>query len=329
MRRPTLVSSLALLLLPGAAASRSVSWWFSIGENTTTDAANLAYLASLPAEAVTRVMPDMGCIKGDGDEVYNNLPSTGSFCTNDTAQGVGIYYGDAYAWWHVEEAVQTWYPALRKAVGPATKICPWILDTSNATLFHEKVLKNATAFIADAVDIAKHYGFDGWHIDYEDERPVDTYPDKSDDLRTFLKQFSDALHEEDLELVIDVAGWSKLLSNYSSIAASGVDQLQNMAFYARPGDYKTELQNFYAQVKASNPKGWSKQAGIGIGVYYDGHNGYSEEWTEDNAKEFFAEIVRQGGEAVDIFRLCKNTVDDWPRADWWGKLISDFATSAL
>ena len=70
-------------------------------------------------------------------------------------------------------------------------------------------------------------------------------------------------------------------------------------------------------------------AGVGIGVYYDGHNGYSEEWTEANAKEFLAEIVKQGGEAIDIFRLCKDTVDDWPRADWWKTLIADFATGKL
>ena len=55
-----------LLLLPlvTAGASRSVSWWFECSENVTTDAANFKYLASLPAEAVTRVMPDMDMVKG-------------------------------------------------------------------------------------------------------------------------------------------------------------------------------------------------------------------------------------------------------------------------
>ena len=212
---------------------------------------------------------------------------------------------------------------------PDAKICPWILDTSNATLFHEKVLPNATAFIADAVAIAKHYGFDGWHIDYEDERPSDSYPHKHDDLRNFLKQFADALHAEGLELVFDVASWSSLLSNFSNIAASGIDQLQDMSFYARPGSFAEDLESYYSKVKSANPKTWSTQAGVGIGVYYDGHNGYSEEWTEDNARAFLTELVKQGGEAIDIFRLCKNTVDDWPRADWWKTLISDFATGKL
>ena len=311
---------LAAVLLASANAQRSVSWWFSIAENATTDAANIAYLKSLPKEAVTRVMPDMGSIKGDPEEIFDGKPWPATY--------VGIYYGDAYAWWAAEDRVKTWYPALRAAL-PETKICPWILDTSNATLFHEKVLKNATAFIADAVAIAKHYGFDGWHIDYEDERPADSYPHKHDDLRDFLKQFSDALHAEGLELVIDVASWSSLLGNFSNVAASGVDQLQDMSFYARPGSYKEDLASYYAQVRSANPTSWATQAGVGVGVYYDGHNGYPQEWTEDSAKEFFAEVVKQGGEAVDIFRLCKNTVDDWPRADWWATLISDFATGKL
>ena len=312
-----------LLYLPLVAGSRSVSWWFSIAENTTTDAANMAYLASLPKEAVTRVMPDMGAIKGDGEEIYDGKP-----WTPKPGKGTGIMYGDAWVWWLYEKEVATWYPALRKAV-PDAKICPWILDTSNATMFHEKVLKNATAFISDAVAIAKHYGFDGWHIDYEDERPSDSYPDKHDDLRKFLKQFADALHAEGKELVFDVAGWSSLLSNYTNIAASGIDQLQDMSFYARPGSYKEDLASFYSQVKASNPTSWATQAGVGIGVYYDGHNGYSEEWTENNTRAFLSEVIKQGGEAIDIFRLCRNTVDDWPRADWWATLIAAFATGTL
>ena len=50
------------------------------------------------------------------------------------------------------------------------------------------------------------------------------------------------------------------------------------------------------------------------------------QFTEDSAKAFLGEVVKQGGQAIDIFRLCKNTVDDWPRAPWWTSLISAFAT---
>ena len=216
------------------------------------------------------------------------------------------------------------YPALKAAV-PHAKISPWILDTTNATLFHEKVLPNATAFIADAVNIAKHYGFDGWHIDYEDEHPSDTYPSRDDDLRGFLKQFGDALHAEGLELVFDVASWSGLLSNFENIAASGIDQLQDMSFYGRPSDYVEGLASYYEAVKKGNPESWADAAGVGIGIYYDGRNGYNQAWTEDNTREFFAEIVKQGGNSIDIFRLCLDDKNGWPHDDWWTTLISDFA----
>ena len=38
------------------------------------------------------------------------------------------------------------------------------------------VMENSTAFIKDAVAIAKEYSFDGWFIDYEDEYPPDSDP---------------------------------------------------------------------------------------------------------------------------------------------------------
>tara|TARA_B110001452_G_scaffold2264_1_gene1953 strand:- start:441 stop:761 length:321 start_codon:yes stop_codon:yes gene_type:complete len=106
--------------------------------------------------------------------------------------------------------VHAWLDPMKKAL-PHTKIVPSALDTTNATMMHSKVYPNATNFIADAVAIAEHYGFDGWHIDYEDEHPSDTSATRSEDLQHFLKQFSTALHSKGKELVIDVAGWSGLL----------------------------------------------------------------------------------------------------------------------
>tara|TARA_B110001452_G_scaffold2264_1_gene1952 strand:- start:23 stop:196 length:174 start_codon:yes stop_codon:yes gene_type:complete len=35
--------------------------------------------------------------------------------------------------------------------------------------------------------------------------------------------------------------------------------------------------------------------------------------------------VRQGGEAIDIFRLNMDGVNDWPKEDWWWPLIQQFA----
>ena len=35
--------------------------------------------------------------------------------------------------------------------------------------------------------------------------------------------------------------------------------------------------------------------------------------------------MRQGGEAIDIFRLNMDGVNDWPKEDWWWPLIQQFA----
>lgn len=38
-------------------------------------------------------------------------------------------------------------------------------------------------------------------------------------------------------------------------------------------------------------------------------------------KNFLPRFYKQGGQAIDIFRLCKNTVDDWPRAGWYSGIV--------
>jgi len=96
------VSLIALLLPAFTESARSVSWWFEVAENFTTDSANFQYLASLPKEAVTRVMPDMPCAKGDPDEVHNMVP------VNVTEPYYGIYYGDAWIWWELSKEVSDW-----------------------------------------------------------------------------------------------------------------------------------------------------------------------------------------------------------------------------
>lgn len=139
------------------------------------------------------------------------------------------------------------------------------------------------------------------------------------------------MHAVGKELVIDVAGWSHLLSNYSAIASAGVDQLQDMSFYARPGSYKEELAHYFAEVKqgaSGTGLDWSTQAGVGIGVYYNG-NGYPKEWNETTARAFTQEVAAQGGNALDIFRLNRQGPGgkyNWPTEPWWVDVIHDFAT---
>ena len=53
--------------------------------------------------------------------------------------------------------------------------------------------------------IAEHYGFQGWFIDYEDEYPPDSDPEKSQKLAAFLTALGDALHARNMSLTICVA----------------------------------------------------------------------------------------------------------------------------
>eukprot|EP00747_Dinoflagellata_sp_TGD_P166913 gnl/TRDRNA2_/TRDRNA2_190465_c0_seq1.p1 gnl/TRDRNA2_/TRDRNA2_190465_c0~~gnl/TRDRNA2_/TRDRNA2_190465_c0_seq1.p1 ORF type:complete len:310 (+),score=70.46 gnl/TRDRNA2_/TRDRNA2_190465_c0_seq1:133-1062(+) len=288
------VCFLAVIVADGA-TSRSVSWWTGMSGNKTIDAAKIAALVAHPS-AVTRVMLSFHDMQGD-----------------------------TWKWYKYEQQVREWHEPL-KEVG--IKVLPTVIDTTNATWMHEKIYRNQTAFIAEAVAVAEHFGFQGWHIDYEDENPRDNYPHDHEDLKKFLTEFADALHAKQMELVFDVASWSYLLMDYTSIASSSVDELMNMDFYNRPASYKSDLKKYYAEVRAADPKNWGRRAGVGIGIYYDGHNGHGKAWTEENARSFVAEVVAQGGQSLDIFRLCQGENSEWwpgPDSEWWWTILAEFA----
>jgi hypothetical protein len=292
---------------------RSVSWWFEIGapQSPEVDARNIDALLAHP-DAVSRVMPDFDLVKGDKEAP--GYPAT----------GCGTMFGDIWPYWHFETEIRAWIEPMRALQKRGVKVLPWAIDMTNSTLFHDKVLRNSTAFIADAVAIAEHYGFDGWHIDYEDEHPSDNFPHRSADLQQFLTEFAEALHARGMELVFDVASWSGLLSDFTSEAASAVDQLQNMSFYGSPS--ASALADYYAKVRAGDPERWAEKAGVGIGIYYDGTHGYKQEWTPAIARKFIGEVVRQGGRALDIFRLNQDPNEMWPSkaTGFWWDMLSQF-----
>jgi len=51
-----------------------------------------------------------------------------------------------------------------------------------------------------------------------------------------------------------------------------VDELQLMSTYENPANSKELIHSYYSQIQAGN--GGLEKAGVGIGVYYDGRNGY-------------------------------------------------------
>lgn len=223
--------------------------------------------------------------------------------------------GNLTEWWEDEDFIATWNEPLKTL---DTKVLPYLLDIDNSTQMHA-VMSNSTSFIEDAVNIAKKYEFNGWFIDYEDEYPPDTSPSASDDLADFLGDLTNALHKEGMELTICVASWSELLSDYGAIAESGVDELQQMSTYAmsNPDEYEPFIKGYMSGV--GNPD----QAGVGIGVYYDGVE-YEREWDYDSAVRFVRFFMENGGTRLDVFRLLKDGFNDWPKEDWWWEVFEEF-----
>mmetsp|Transcript_15382 Transcript_15382/g.34387 ORF Transcript_15382/g.34387 Transcript_15382/m.34387 type:complete len:311 (-) Transcript_15382:255-1187(-) len=282
-----------LFCVAGTASSsqRSISWWFDVAEDATVDAANAATIKS-HRSVFTRVMPYNAKVRLDGN---------------------------VSLWWGHDDDVAAWNGPLQALGVP---VLPYLIDIDNSTQMHA-VYDNTSAVVADAVAIAQHYGFQGWFIDYEDEYPPDTDPQKSAKLAAFLSSLGNALHAVGKQLTICVASWSALLADYTTIAASsGVDELQLMSTYSRPGNYKSVIDEFFSKVRAET--GSLSKAGVGIGVYYDGRNGYEKAWDEDSARAFVLYVIAQGGGALNMFRLLKDEVHDWPHDSFWWTVLEEF-----
>jgi|TARA_B110000091_G_scaffold88986_1_gene97616 hypothetical protein len=124
-----------------------------------------------------------------------------------------------------------------------------------------------------------------------------------------------------------VASWSSLLSDYKTLAASpGVDELQLMSTYANPSNSKAMVESYFEKIKAG--AGNLEKAGVGIGIYYDGRNGYAKDWTNSSAREFVENVVSLGGGGLDIFRLMKGK-DDWPHDEFWWGIFEDFISGQI
>ena len=289
-----------ILVIYGAPAntasplSRSVSWWYDVSEDPSTDRNNIDTIRN-HTDVFTRVMPYNAKLKLDGN---------------------------VSEWWGHDEDIDAWNKPLQ---GMNIPVLPYLIDIDNATQMH-LVYKNASAFIADAVAIAVHYNFQGWFIDYEDEYPPDTSANKTQALSAFLTQLGNALHAKNMKLCICVASWSRLLSDYKTLASSrGVDELQLMSTYANPSHSMEIVRSYFDKIQSG--AGDLNKAGVGMGIYYDGRNGYTREWTATSARTFIKDVVvGQGGHALDIFRLLKDgpSNHDWPHEEFWWDVLSDF-----
>lgn len=191
------------------------------------------------------------------------------------------------------------------------------------------VYDNSTAFIADAVRVAEHYKFQGWFIDYEDEYPPDTSPNKVAKLQRFLNDLGAALHAKGMQLTICVASWSGLISNYTALASTAADELQLMSTYAEsaPEAFGPTIDRYFAAVRQGD-QGSLRKAGVGVGIYYDGH-GYKKEWNATSARAIVEYAAKKGGRGIDVFRLADEGSEVWPREEFWWDVLHDFVTGKI
>jgi hypothetical protein len=130
-----------------------------------------------------------------------------------------------------------------------------------------------------------------------------------------------------------------------------------MSTYTNPSNYKSIIDSYFTQVRQGSPSSDLSKAGVGVGIYYDGRNGYEKHWTAESARSFVKVIImiiivivvkamrtdplhtsaasppqyvaEQGGMGIDVFRLLKDRKDDWPHDDYWYTILAEFANGTL
>jgi len=286
--KPLLISA-SFVMACVANTDRQISWWYNLG----SDELNGNNLKTITAHknVFSRVMPFFGYA---GLELDGNLTH----------------------WWEIgDEAVKKWNAPLQELQIP---VLPYIIDIDNSTQMHI-IMANSTAWIEDAVAIAKHNNFQGWFIDYEDEYPPDNTENNTENLAKFLNEFGDALHAEKMELTICVAAWSNLLADYATLSSSSVDEIQNMQTYDMNTTeaYQPFIDDYLVKTNDTT------KAGLGLGVYYDGNN-YPRAWNETTARGIVDYFAKAGGLKLDVFRLNMDGTNDWPSDNFWWSVFEDF-----
>jgi hypothetical protein len=118
------------------------------------------------------------------------------------------------------------------------------------------------------------------------------------------------LSSRNIRLTVDVADWSPVLSQFATLAPS-VDRLQDMETYN--GDSEAQWLKYYAPLQAVSPR---NKAGVGLGCWNDGKNGWWE--TPGGAAAKIAHAIKDGMPELALFRLDTNPA--WPEQYWWNAL---------
>ena len=194
------------------------------------------------------------------------------------------------------------------------------------------------AFMADPrsipllVSLAKKYSLDGWNLDLEPQKVPGTTADALI-YAAFCTKLRKALNDVGVRLTIDVAQWSAMLSQYTTLATS-VDRMLNMETYnanSMNGWLNGDAYGGYYEAyrNATGKSGNMDALGVGLGSWPTATCGGSAHcWstTAASVAPRIARMVADGVPEIALFRLYGDQSDAtppserWPQDFWWNHL---------
>jgi hypothetical protein len=166
-----------------------------------------------------------------------------------------------------------------------------------------QLFANPDPFIDEAVKQAKKYGFTGYNLDFE---PTSTAtPDDCHHYVKFLTTFSNAMHEYNIKVTVDIADWNGLWCDWALFGNSSVDKVMTMSTYTKNfNTFSTKLDKAVTLIPL-NVLGVGLECDVGL--------------TSDDMSKRFDLINAAGVQEIDIWKS--------PVPDFWWPLIQQFVAN--
>ena len=180
-----------------------------------------------------------------------------------------------------------------------------VLNSGNCSIDAYRTLwtQNANVSIATLVSMAVSTNASGWNIDLEpqaDNCQGGGTGEASDAalFASWLTSLRSALHAVGVRLTVDVASWSPVLSQFTTLAPS-VDRLMDMDTY-NADSLEGWLSTYGLMGNSAVPR---SVAGIGLGCWVDASTNGTWSVTPEAAAQRIAQSVSDGVPELAMFRL--------------------------
>jgi hypothetical protein len=180
-----------------------------------------------------------------------------------------------------------------------------VLNSGNCSIDAYRTLwtQNINTSIAALVSMAVNTNASGWNIDLEPQADncQGTGTGEASDAVLFagwLASLRNALHGVNVRLTVDVASWSPVLSQFTTLAPS-VDRLMDMDTY-NAASLDSWLASYGPMGNSDVPR---SVAGIGLGCWVDSSTNGTWSVTPASATERIAQCLSDGVPELAMFRL--------------------------